>query len=47
MDSALELDARRRSSTLVAEMETLVADRLVYTLQSDLHLENPRDRYVS
>src|SRR5260370_32013098 len=46
-DSALELDMRRRSSTLVAEMEMPVADCLVYMLQSDLHLENLRDRYVS
>src|SRR5258708_7298979 len=46
-DSALESDVRRRSSTLVAEMDTPVADHLVYTLQSDLHLENLRDRYAS
>src|SRR5258708_34078801 len=47
LDSALESDVRRRSSMLVAEMEMPVADRLVYTLQSNSHLENLRDRYVS
>ena len=42
-DSALELEAMRRSSTLVADMVTAEGVFRMYTLQSDWHLVNPSE----
>jgi hypothetical protein len=46
-DSALESDARRRSSTLVAEIVRAEGNQRIYTLQSDWQRVKPRDEYAS
>jgi hypothetical protein len=46
-NSTFESDVRRKSSTLVAEIERAVGNQHIYTLQSDWQHMKPRDKYAS
>jgi hypothetical protein len=46
-DSVLESDARRRLSTLVAEIVRAEGNQCIYMLQSDSQRVKPRDEYAS